>query len=156
MRVDLDKLERELHVRKFGETPVVLVDVATEHRVIVAWLSEHGASDCMHDVEVDDFHDPRCRAVVTAIRNISDGDPFATSWEERWSQANYVTVMEAIEQADREQGKHVADSVGDWLADLIGDPGQCPPYCGNWISLRQQLQRLRQLAVARREIVRVL
>lgn len=154
MKVDIDKLERDLRARKYGTTPTELVDLAAEHRVLVAWLSEQDASNCMHDVEVDDFHDPRCRAAVVAIRNISVGDPFATTWEERWLQANYVTVMDYLEERDCERGTHVATSVGPWLADLIGDPGRCPPYFGDWLGLTCQLHRLRRLAVARREIMR--
>lgn len=141
MRVDLQKIRREIESERAIKLAEKLYDLPTEHQVIAAWISETGAAEHCADLELDDFFDPRCRSVVAAIRNSHA--------------ANYVEVIEAIEKVDLEFDQHVADTVRVWLADLIGNLIEAPTYGGRWDVFRVHALHLRDLATKRRSVARM-
>lgn len=136
MRVNLDSLSKSKRV----SLESILVDVVTERQVLVAWIAECGAFEYFADVELDDFTDPRCRAVLIAIRSLPN----------RAEDVHFSSVIGVLERRDRERETHIVDKVLWWLADLICDGEWAPAYQGRWEILQSNLAWLRELNHRRR------
>lgn len=138
MRLDVEKLQQRVAKRRD-----VLVDEPTEKQVIVAWVAEPRLFRFFDDVELDDFTDFRCRAVVVAIRSLPN----------HAEDVHFEAIVQALERRDRERETHVAEKIFWWLADAICDGESAPAYeRHSWI-LQTHLAWLRELNHRRRRLV---
>lgn len=98
---------------------MTLVDAATESRVIATLIFEPDVLPYATELELEDFTDPRHRAVLAAIRNL----------QARCMVVEMFELDAELRRQDERCGTTVADKAGAaFMADLaLSAPGYCHP-----------------------------
>jgi DnaB helicase-like protein len=126
---------------------VTLDDTLTEYRLLMALIFEPEVLGSADSVEVDDFTDPRCQAVLSAIRNL----------QHRGMLVNPIEIDAALRRLDDERGTTLAEKAGlVWIALVLLADSPCgfpvfTPY-NHAVLWEHDIAWLRELARRRQEI----
>lgn len=117
---------------------MILVDLASEGRLLAAMLVEPAVLRAAGDVELDDFTDLRFRAALAAIRHL----------QSRWMLVDLFEVDAQLHRVDEDRDSNVAEQAG--LAFLAMLLCSTPPY-NHAVLWEHDMCWLRELANRRRE-----